>query len=138
MYIHDDVEYIGEAFLTKCDNIEKITTPFLGAYIDQESDYNSVHYFYNHFLDFFEEGDSITELVITKATKVGSVNGYGFNKLPNLKKLTLPGSLEHCSMNPYYINDLIEEVHFNGTLEEYCNVNCVVFSVIYIDFSTCR
>ena len=66
--------------------------------------------FLNHFLDFFEEGDSITELVITKATTVGSVNGYGFNKLPNLKKLTLPGSLEHCSMNPYYINDLIEEV----------------------------
>ena len=122
LYIHDDVEYIGEAFLTKCDNIEKITTPFLGAYIDQQSDYNSVHYFYNHFLDFFEEGDSITELVITKATKVGSVNGYGFNKLPNLKKLTLPGSLKYCSMNPYYINDLIEEVHFNGTLEEYCNV----------------
>ena len=72
----------------------------------------------------FENNKKITEVVISEG--VESIGFYAFKNCSNLRKITLPASLQYVGQSAFFGCDNLTEVVFNGTLEDWFNIEFVL------------
>ncbi|MBD5399045.1 MAG: leucine-rich repeat protein [Treponema sp.] len=105
LVIPDGVTGIGSSALSSCTNLERVTIPGSVTYIGE---------------DAFRMCYSLTSVTMDDGTT--SIGESAFSSCTNLASVTIPASVTSIGRNAFYGCTNLAEIQFNGTKEQWNNI----------------
>lgn len=142
--IPKSVASVGENAFRGCTGLKKLSIPFVGSsrtatgysstfgypfgYSSSSVDGYTSQYYESSKCYYYNIPSSIEDVEITDQSTIPYGAFYNCSKIKNIR---LNNVITDISINAFYGLSGMENVYFDGSLEEWCNINCTSYRPNY-------